>query len=82
MAKRKADELEDFTSKHEDGLLQYSKQDVEEGSARLKQVLVKWKDDVKAGEMSKEEMIARMRELVMADEKLLANPFFAAVKAL
>lgn len=83
MAKRKADELEDFTSKHEDGLgLQYSKQDVEEGSALLKEVLVKWKDDVKAGQMSKEEMIARMRELVMADEKLLANPFFAAVKAL
>ncbi|KAI0965842.1 DNA mismatch repair protein msh-2 [Xylaria arbuscula] len=83
MAKRKADELEDFTSKHEDGLgLQYSKQDVEEGSARLKEVLVKWKDDVKAGQMSREEMIGRMRELVMADEKLLANPFFAAVKAL
>ncbi|KAI0194294.1 muts domain V-domain-containing protein [Xylaria flabelliformis] len=82
MAKRKADELEDFTSKHEDGLLQYNKQDVEEGSARLKEVLVKWKDDVKAGQMSKQEMIARMRELVMADEKLLSNPFFAAVKAL
>ncbi|KAI1182121.1 DNA mismatch repair protein msh-2 [Nemania serpens] len=83
MAKRKADELEDFTSKHEAGLgLQYNKQDVEEGSARLKEVLVKWKDDVKAGQLSKEEMIARMRELVMADEKLLANPFFAAVKAL
>jgi DNA mismatch repair protein MSH2 len=83
MAKRKADELEDFTSKHEDGLgLQYSKQDVEEGSARLKEVLVKWKDDVKAGQMSKEEMVERMRELVMADERLLANPFFTAVKAL
>ncbi|RWA03534.1 hypothetical protein EKO27_g11568 [Xylaria grammica] len=83
MAKRKADELEDFTSKHEDGLgLKYSKQDVEEGSARLKEVLVQWKDDVKAGQMSKEEMIGRMRELVMADEKLLANPFFTAVKAL
>jgi DNA mismatch repair protein MSH2 len=83
MAKRKADELEDFTSKHEAGLgLQYNKHDVEEGSARLKQVLLKWKDDVKSGEMSKEEMIKRMRELVMADEKLLANPFFAAVKAL
>lgn len=83
MAKRKADELEDFTSKHEDGLgLQYSKQDVEEGSARLKEVLVKWKDEVKGGQMSKEEMIARMRDLVKTDEKLLANPFFAAVKVL
>ncbi|KAI0202135.1 DNA mismatch repair protein msh-2 [Astrocystis sublimbata] len=82
MAKRKADELEDFTSKHEDGVLQYSKQDVEEGSARLKEVLVQWKNDVKGGQMSKDEMITRMRELVKADEKLLANPFFTAVKAL
>ncbi|KAI0399457.1 DNA mismatch repair protein msh-2 [Xylaria palmicola] len=83
MAKRKADELEDFTSKHEDGQpQQYSKQDVEEGSARLKDVLVRWKDEVRGGQMSREEMIGRMRELVMADEALLANPFFAAVKAL
>ncbi|KAI1487683.1 muts domain V-domain-containing protein [Biscogniauxia mediterranea] len=82
MAKRKADELEDFTSKHESGTLSYSKQDVEEGSARLKDVLVKWRDEVKDGQMSKEEMVGRMRELVKKDEKLLANPFFAAVKAL
>jgi DNA mismatch repair protein MSH2 len=82
MAKRKADELEDFTSKHEDLGLKYSKDDVEEGSAMLKDVLVKWKDEVKSGEMTKEEMIAKMKELVMADEKLLANPFFQSVKAL
>ncbi|KAI2622059.1 DNA mismatch repair protein msh-2 [Xylaria nigripes] len=83
MAKRKADELEDFTSKHEDGLgLKYSKEDIEEGSARLKEVLVRWKDDVKAGQMSKEDMVGRMRELVMADKRLLANPFFAAIKSL
>ncbi|KAK1753064.1 muts domain V-domain-containing protein [Echria macrotheca] len=86
MAKRKADELEDFTTKHDaaaGGLgVEYSKQDVEEGSALLKEVLVKWKDEVKGGSMSKEEMVARMRELVAADEKLLANPFFQSVKAL
>ncbi|KAH9906048.1 DNA mismatch repair protein msh-2 [Xylariomycetidae sp. FL2044] len=83
MAKRKADELEDFTGKHEDGLgLKYSKEDVEEGSARLKEVLVKWKDEVKGGNLSKEEMVKRMRELVKADERLGANPFFTAVKAL
>ncbi|CAJ2509227.1 Uu.00g142530.m01.CDS01 [Anthostomella pinea] len=84
MAKRKADELEDFTAKHEDGLglRRYSKEDVEEGSARLKEVLVKWKDEVKSGGMSREEMVGRMRDLVKADERLLANPFFAAVKAL
>ncbi|KAJ1324463.1 DNA mismatch repair protein MSH2 [Microdochium nivale] len=84
MAKRKADELEDFTAKHEDGLglQRYSKEDVEEGSARLKQVLVQWKSECQDGQMSKEQMMARMRELVKADEKLLGNPFFTSVKAL
>jgi len=84
MAKRKADELEDFTAKHEDGLglQRYSKEDVEEGSARLKEVLLKWKAEVEGGQMSKEEMVKRMRELVKADEKLVANPFFTSVKAL
>ncbi|KAI2635754.1 DNA mismatch repair protein msh-2 [Hypomontagnella submonticulosa] len=86
MAKRKADELEDFTAKHEnDGLgaaQQYGKEDVEEGSARLKDVLVRWKDEVRGGNLSKEEMVARLRDLVKGDEKLLANPFFTAVKAL
>ncbi|KAH8668718.1 muts domain V-domain-containing protein [Xylariales sp. PMI_506] len=84
MAKRKADELEDFTGKHEQGGLgtSYSKQDVEEGSARLKDILVKWKDEVKGGSMSREEMVQRMRELVKADGQLVANPFFKAVEAL
>lgn len=84
MAKRKADELEDFTAKHEDGLglQRYSKEDVEEGSARLKEVLLKWKAEVEGGQMSKEEMVKRMRELVKADEELVANPFFTSVKAL
>lgn len=86
MAKRKADELEDFTSKHDDdagGLgVSYSKRDVEEGSALLKDLLVRWKDEVRAGQMTKEEMVARMKELVAQDDKLLANPFFQSVKAL
>ena len=33
-------------------------------------------------EMSKEEMVAKMRELVEKDERLSANPFFQSVKAL
>lgn len=88
MAKRKADELEDFTAKHDAAVglgTSYTKEDVEEGSARLKEVLVKWKDEVKAageGGMSKDEMVRRMRELVQADERLGGDPFFAAVKAL
>jgi len=82
MAKRKADELEDFTTKHEILGTKYSKEDVEEGSALLKSVLVQWKDQVKDGEMTKEEMVAKMKQLVLNDEKLLANPFFQSIKAL
>jgi DNA mismatch repair protein MSH2 len=82
MAKRKADELEDFTTKHEDLALQYSKQDVETGSAMLKRVLVEWKDKVKAGNMSREEQVAALKELVGANAELQANPFFQSVKAL
>jgi DNA mismatch repair protein MSH2 len=84
MAKRKADELEDFTGKHEQGGpgVGYSKEDVEEGSARLKDVLVQWKDEVKGGSMSRDEMMQRMRDLVKGDKTLLANPFFKAVEAL
>jgi DNA mismatch repair protein MSH2 len=83
MAKRKADELEDFTSKHEDLVMNYSKDDVEEGSAMLKEVLTQWRDQVNAdSNMSKEEKVAKLKELVSADAKLLANPFFQSVKAL
>ncbi|KAJ9148483.1 DNA mismatch repair protein msh-2 [Pleurostoma richardsiae] len=83
MAKRKADELEDFTTKHDDTLgTQYSKHDIEEGSALLKDVLVRWKEQVKSGDMTKDEMVAKLRDLVAADEKLLANPFFQSVKTL
>lgn len=84
MAKRKADELEDFTSKLEPtGAGGVSKEDVEEGSALLKDLLLRWKTECEGGEgMSSEEMAGRMRELVLADEKLLENPFFKSVKAL
>ena len=91
MAKRKADELEDFTTKHDangaGGLgVEYTKGDVEEGSALLKDVLVRWKDEIKAAggseAMSRDEMVRRMKELVQGDEKLLANPFFRSVRAL
>ncbi|EGX96682.1 DNA mismatch repair protein MSH2 [Cordyceps militaris CM01] len=83
MAKRKADELEDFTAKHEDlGGLSYSKAHVEEGSALLKALLVRWRAEVHDAGLSKEEQVARLKALVGDDEKLLANPFFQSVKAL
>ncbi|KAG6077706.1 MutS-like protein [Claviceps sp. LM220 group G6] len=83
MARRKADELEDFTTKHEDNALSYSKEDVEEGSFMLKKLLKQWKEQVGTeGEMSSDDKIAKLKELVAADAKLLANPFFQSVKAL
>ena len=82
MAKRKADELEDFTSKQESDRMKCQKEDVEEGSALLKDLLVRWKAECESGALSGEEMVGKMRELVMADAKLLENPFFKSVKAL
>lgn len=82
MAKRKADELEDFTSKHEGNAIDYNKKDVEEGSALLKEVLVKWKEECDGKELSRDEMVGKMRELVKGNEKLLENPFFQSIKAL
>ncbi len=82
MAKRKADELEDFSTKHEQAAVKHSKHDVEEGSALLKEMLVQWKDETEGKGMSGEEMVEKMKELVMGNEKLLANPFFQSVKAL
>ncbi|KAK1023132.1 MSH2 protein [Friedmanniomyces endolithicus] len=83
MAKRKADELEDFSGKHEDVQhVRASKEEVEEGSQMLKEVLMKWKEQVEAEQLGKDEQVQRMRDLVAANEALLANPFFQSVKAL
>jgi DNA mismatch repair protein MSH2 len=84
MAKRKADELEDFTGKMDvtAGGAGVAKEDVEEGSALLKDLLGRWKAECESGGLSGEEMVGKMRELVMADGKLLENPFFKSVKAL
>lgn len=82
MAKRKADELEDFTSKHEGNQVKYGKEDVEEGSALLKDVLLRWKTECQGKGLTGEEMVGRMGELVKNDERLLSNPFFKSIKAL
>ena len=82
MAKRKADELEDFSTKHEETSIVHSKQDMDEGSALLKEMLVQWKAETSAKDMSKEDQVAKMKELIMGNEKLLENPFFKSIKAL
>lgn len=82
MAKRKADELEDFSTKHEQTAIKHSKEDVEEGSALLKEMLVQWKQETEGKGMSVEDQIGKMKELVMGNQRLLDNPFFQSVKAL
>ena len=82
MAKRKADELEDFSGKNEEVQVRATKEEVEEGSVMLKELLVKWKEQVEAEQLSKEDQVQRMKDLVSGNEALLANPFFQSIKAL
>ncbi|KAK0517018.1 hypothetical protein JMJ35_000173 [Cladonia borealis] len=82
MAKRKADELEDFSTKHETSPIKHSKEDVEEGSALLKEMLVQWKKETEGRGMSTEDQVDKMKELVKGNQKLLENPFFQSIKAL
>lgn len=82
MAKRKADELEDFSTKHETSAIKHTPAEMEEGSALIKEMLARWKEEIEGRNLSVEEQTKTMRELVMRDQKLLDNPFFQAVKAL
>ena len=87
MARRKADELEDFSGsgKTGDGETEdASKSDeaVAAGSKLLKDVLEQWKAQVESEGLDKEAQIERMRTLVRGNEALLANPFFQSIKAL
>lgn len=82
MAKRKADELEDFSTKHDAAAVKHSKQEVEEGNALLKEMLVRWKSETEGRGMSREDMVGKMKELVLGNQKLLDNPFFTSMKAL
>jgi DNA mismatch repair protein MSH2 len=84
MARRKADELEDFSSTAENGsekVVSYEKEDVEEGSKLLKEVLAKWKEGVSEG-MPAQEKVELLRSLVKGDERLMGNKFFESVRAL
>ena len=90
MARQKAEELEDFTSSEQnqqpvrsiDGC---SQEEVEEGSALLKAMLLRWKEQVEAPDkkdLTAEEKRQIMRDIVMSDEKLKANKAFQSIKAL
>ena len=82
MAKRKADELEDFSTKHDAAAVKHSKQEVEEGSTLLKEMLVRWKAETDGRDLSREDMVGKMKELILGNQKLLDNPFFTSMKAL
>ncbi|KAB8218077.1 muts domain V-domain-containing protein [Aspergillus novoparasiticus] len=81
MARQKAEELEDFTSSEQQdqqssmAIDKYSQEEVEEGSALLKAMLLKWKAETESSgkELTVEEKRQIMRDLVKADEKLQAN---------
>lgn len=88
MAKRKADELEDFTVKHDKESSMVSKEETVEGSLVLKQILLEWKNMVRGSEangkkMSKEEMRSALRGLVEGKYKSeMGKPFMRSVMAL
>lgn len=82
MAKRKADELEDFSTKHDAAAVKHSKQEVEEGNTLLKEMLVRWKAETEGRDLSREDMVGKMKELILGNQKLLDNPFFTSMKAL
>ena len=48
----------------------------------MKDMLVLWKKETEGQDMSTEEQVSKMKELVMGNQKLLENPFFQSVKAL
>lgn len=82
MAKRKADELEDFSTKHDEAAVRHSIEDVEDGNRLLKEMLVKWKEETGSSGMSKEDMVGKMKELILGNQQLLDNPFFQSLKTL
>ncbi|KAI9728251.1 MAG: MutS-like protein [Cirrosporium novae-zelandiae] len=96
MARRKAEELEDFSSanpdqedvtmKDDDGdddEKEKKRKDTEEGSRLLKEVLNRWKEETsKKEDITKEEKIELLRGLVKGEEGLKGNKWFEGVLAL
>lgn len=97
MARRKAEELEDFSHASRHGAdemegvetekstrMEYSKEEVDEGSRLLKAVLKEFKSKIEGqGEMSNDDKGKLFREMVKDNEELMKNRFFAeSMKAL
>ena len=86
MARRKAEELEDFTTApggDEKKESKYSADEADEASRLLKSMLKSWKEKVEErGDMTKDEKMQLMRDMVKQDERLIENPFFQSVQTL
>lgn len=80
MAKRKADELEDFSTKHDDQATKVSKEEVAEGSAVLKRLLLEWKEMVEGEKMvTASQKREALKGLVEGRYKeYMALPFFVS----
>ncbi|KAJ9656410.1 MSH2 protein [Neophaeococcomyces mojaviensis] len=85
MARRKAEELEDFSSISADAgnvvekpKTEYTKEEIDEGNRLLKAVLKEWKAQVeqKGDGMSKQEKLSSLREMVKRNQELMDNRFF------
>lgn len=81
MARRKAEELEDFEGRKE--LPDLSEREVEEGSAKLKELLREWKQEVQGRGLSQKEQAEELRRLAKGRyREALETPFFKSVMAL
>jgi DNA mismatch repair protein MSH2 len=85
MARRKAEELEDFshTSDSKEKREEFSREEIEEGSRLLKQLKVEWERQTRGSDMTSTEKLKLMRSMVKNDEQLMGNRFFqSSMKAL
>jgi len=74
MARRKADELEDFSGKDiAEQVSTVPKEDIERGSKLLKSILIQWKDEVteKGAEGDEKEMIGTFKALLEKNKQEL-----------
>jgi DNA mismatch repair protein MSH2 len=83
MARRKADELEDFEGKQiKQADEDVTTEEVERGSELLKGVLKEWKARTDGKDMTKEEQVGVMKELVSGNSELNQSKFWKGVLAL
>ncbi|KAK9455670.1 muts domain V-domain-containing protein [Dipodascopsis uninucleata] len=88
MAKRKASELEDITGNEADDverLTKCSKQEISEGSEVLREILKEWRRRTNTGEMTKDELINKFKDVVSSPEwkqKISQSRFIGEVLSL